>query len=176
METARHILVLFLAFAVILPTLMAHIAEFDSYWESRAKEAEDEAQKAYEPDPEKVTDGINKEVQNTVGNGTRRNLRRYKGPCLATNPIDRCWRCDPNWASNRKKLATCALGFGRKATGGLKGEFYEVTDPSDDDMVNPKPGTLRHAVIQERPLWITFAHGMVITLKNELMITSDKTI
>lgn len=51
-----------------------------------------------------------------------------------------------------------------------------VRDPSDNDMVNPKPGTLRHAVIQPQPLWIIFARDMVIRLSEELIMTSDKTI
>lgn len=112
-------------------------------------------------------------------NNTRRNLMGKKtqgGKCVSTNPIDNCWRCDPNWASNRKKLATCAKGFGRYTTGGKRGKFYVVTDPSDNDMANPKPGTLRHAVIQDRPLWITFARSMVIKLNAELMVASHKTI
>ncbi|KAK9090641.1 hypothetical protein Sjap_023818 [Stephania japonica] len=98
------------------------------------------------------------------------------GPCKATNPIDRCWRCKKNWARNRKLLASCVLGFGRKTVGGKFGGYYVVTDPSDNDMVKPKPGTLRHAVIQEGPLWIIFARSMVISLTQELIMTSDKTI
>lgn len=109
-------------------------------------------------------------------NSTRRQLRKYKGPCLATNPIDRCWRCDPNWHKNRKKLADCVLGFGYKTVGGKYGRYYVVTDSSDDDMVNPKPGTLRYAVIQPQPLWIIFARSMVIRLNQELIMTGDKTI
>lgn len=96
--------------------------------------------------------------------------------CVATNPIDRCWRCDKNWARNRKKLADCVLGFGHKTTGGKDGRFYKVTDPSDDDLINPKPGTLRYAVIQKEPLWITFARNMVIKLREELIVTDNKTI
>ncbi|CAI0627190.1 unnamed protein product [Linum tenue] len=38
------------------------------------------------------------------------------------------------------------------------------------------PGTLRHAAIQKRPLWIAFARDMVITLKRELLVSSHKTI
>ena len=106
--------------------------------------------------------------------GRRRNKR--DGPCMATNPIDRCWRCDPNWASNRKRLADCALGFGRKTVGGKHGRYYVVTDSSDTDLVSPKPGTLRHAVIQPRPLWIIFARSMIIRLSEELIMTGDKTI
>ncbi|KAJ8563251.1 hypothetical protein K7X08_031703 [Anisodus acutangulus] len=95
---------------------------------------------------------------------------------MATNPIDRCWICDPSWAKNRQKLAECVLGFGHHTTGGKGGKIYIVTDPGDDDMVNPKPGTLRHAVIQPEPLWIIFAHHMVIRLNQELIMTSNKTI
>ncbi|XP_073134831.1 pectate lyase-like isoform X2 [Henckelia pumila] len=108
-------------------------------------------------------------------NVTRRNLREGRG-CRATNPIDQCWRCDRNWAKNRKKLADCARGFGYRTTGGKMGRIYVVTDPSDDNMDRPKPGTLRHAVIQPEPLWIIFAHHMVIRLRQELIFTSHKTI
>ena len=101
---------------------------------------------------------------------------KYKGPCLATNPIDRCWRCRQDWATDRKRLARCARGFGRNTTGGLAGKFYVVTDGTDEDVVNPRPGTLRWAVIQYEPLWITFAKTMIISLKEELIIRGDKTI
>lgn len=109
-------------------------------------------------------------------NGTRRSLRVYSGPCLASNPIDKCWRCRSHWASERKRLADCVLGFGRKTVGGKYGPYYFVHDPSDTDMLNPKKGTLRHAVIQPGPLWIVFTHSMVIRLNQELILTSDKTI
>ncbi|THU45391.1 hypothetical protein C4D60_Mb02t17450 [Musa balbisiana] len=112
-------------------------------------------------------------------NVTRRGLRgnkRSHGPCLATNPIDRCWRCNENWIHHRKQLATCAKGFGRHTTGGKNGKFYVVTDASDNDLVNPKKGTLRYGVIQDRPLWIVFAHDMIIRLTEELLVNSDKTI
>ncbi|RWW86899.1 hypothetical protein BHE74_00004307 [Ensete ventricosum] len=92
------------------------------------------------------------------------------------NPIDDCWRCDPDWHANRKKLADCGIGFGRNAIGGRDGELYVVTDSGDDDPVNPRPGTLRYAVIQDVPLWITFNHDMEITLKEELIMNSFKTI
>lgn len=51
-----------------------------------------------------------------------------------------------------------------------------VTDSGDDDPVNPRPGTLRHAVIQDTPLWIVFKRDMVIQLKQELIMNSFKTI
>ncbi|KAM7508061.1 hypothetical protein LguiA_018514 [Lonicera macranthoides] len=102
--------------------------------------------------------------------------KKYNGPCVTHNPIDQCWRCRPDWAEHRQHLAECSQGFGHNATGGRDGPIYVVVDNSDDDVANPKPGTLRHAVIQKGPLWITFKRSMKIKLKQELMIQSDKTI
>lgn len=96
--------------------------------------------------------------------------------CGTGNPIDDCWRCDANWHKNRKRLADCGIGFGRNAIGGRDGRFYVVTDPNDDNPVNPRPGTLRHAAIQDKPLWIVFKRDMVIKLKQELIMNSFKTI
>lgn len=107
----------------------------------------------------------------------RRKLRGKRGgPCQATNPIDRCWRCDPNWANNRQKLADCALGFGKNTVGGKGGPYYVVTDPSDSDLLNPKVGTLRHAVTRTGPLWIIFQRSMVIRLTQEVIMAGNKTI
>jgi len=58
----------------------------------------------------------------------------------------------------------------------MAGNRYVVIDSSDNDVVNPKPGTLRHAVIQEEPLWITFSTHMTIRLNQVLIMTSHKTI
>ncbi|KAJ7946320.1 Pectate lyase [Quillaja saponaria] len=91
------------------------------------------------------------------------------------NLIDSCWRTQPNWAQNRRALADCAVGFGKGAIGGKYGGLYVVNDTSDDP-ANPKPGTLRYGVIQTQPLWIIFAKDMVLTLKNELIVNSYKTI
>ncbi|KAF2564785.1 hypothetical protein F2Q70_00018534 [Brassica cretica] len=96
--------------------------------------------------------------------------------CSTGNPIDDCWRCDRKWQLRRKHLAICAIGFGRNAIGGRNGRYYAVSDHNDDNPVNPKPGTLRHAVIQEEPLWIVFKRDMVISLKQELIMNSFKTI
>lgn len=96
--------------------------------------------------------------------------------CLTGNPIDDCWKCDPDWPNNRQRLADCVIGFGQYAKGGKGGEFYVVTDSSDDDPVNPKPGTLRYAVIQNEPLWIVFPSNMMIKLSQELIFNSYKTI
>ncbi|CBI32014.3 pectate lyase [Vitis vinifera] len=176
---SNSLLLLFVVmFMVVVPTIRAHIAEYDDYWKAREKEAKTVAIDAFDPSPEDVNDDFNKNVEKSIfgKNGTRRNLKVNKGPCKATNPIDRCWRCRRNWAMDRRRLADCVLGFGRRTVGGKHGRLYIVTDPSDNDMLNPKPGTLRYAVIQPQPLWIVFGRSMIIKLKQELMVTSDKTI
>jgi pectate lyase len=99
------------------------------------------------------------------------------GGCMTGNPIDDCWRCaGTDWRQDRQRLADCGLGFGRNALGGKGGPLYVVTDSSDRDPVNPVPGTLRHAAIQEGPLWIVFAADMTIRLNEELLVNSYKTI
>ncbi|GLJ34319.1 hypothetical protein SUGI_0690030 [Cryptomeria japonica] len=122
-----------------------------------------------EEDPNSVAQMVHESI-----NSTRRDLAGLS--CRTGNPIDDCWRCDPNWWRNRKRLADCAIGFGRNAIGGKYGRFYVVTDPGGDDPVNPRPGTLRHAVIQTEPLWIIFKGNMNIRLKQELIMNSFKTI
>ncbi|CAA2993799.1 pectate lyase 2 [Olea europaea subsp. europaea] len=102
-------------------------------------------------------------------------LADYYSNKKVMNVIDSCWRGKAYWAANRRALADCTVGFGKNAIGGKKGATYVVTNPSDDP-ANPKPGTLRYGVIQSKPLWIIFAKDMVITLRNELMINSFKTI
>jgi len=170
------LLLCFLTFVAVIQKSYAGIAEFDDYLKKRAEFALESSFKAYDPNPVAVTDQFNKQVGEvlTSGNVTRRHLK--EGGCMATNPIDRCWRCDPNWAKNRKKLADCARGFGHQTHGGKDGRYYIVTDPSDDNVAAPKPGTLRHAVIQDEPLWIIFDKHMVIKLRQELIVNSDKTI
>ncbi|XP_074274676.1 putative pectate lyase 8 [Silene latifolia] len=137
----------------------------------RIKEVEVRNEEAVAEQPEEIVAMVQKSISNSTA---RRNLGYFS--CGTGNPIDDCWRCDPNWHKNRKRLADCAIGFGRNAVGGRDGKFYVVTDPSDHDAVNPKPGTLRHAVIQKEPLWIVFKRDMVITLKQELIMNSFKTI
>ncbi|XP_074316991.1 pectate lyase-like [Silene latifolia] len=160
----------------------ANIGHFDDHWLRRQEAAKKAANASYDPNPHNVTNHLNRQVHKALNESDEASTRRglfgslYKGECLAANPIDRCWRCDPNWAQNRQKLADCVLGFGHKVRGGQGGEIYVVTDNTDTDLVNPKPGTLRHAVIQKEPLWIIFKHGMVIRLSEELMISANKTI
>ncbi|XP_077252080.1 putative pectate lyase 18 [Tasmannia lanceolata] len=118
-------------------------------------------------------DIVAQEVERNI-NSSRRELGYLS--CGTGNPIDDCWRCDPNWEQNRQRLADCGIGFGQKAIGGKNGRIYVVTDSGDYNPVTPKPGTLRHAVIQTEPLWIIFARDMVIQLKEELIMNSYKTI
>ncbi|KAI7731146.1 hypothetical protein M8C21_006554 [Ambrosia artemisiifolia] len=113
--------------------------------------------------------------QNVVMAIKRPQCKKTSG-CKAYNPIDRCWRCDRHWAKNRKRLANCAKGFGHGTYGGKKGKVYVVNDSSDWNVIHPKPGTLRHAVLQPEPLWIIFSNHMNIRLTQELIFTSDKTI
>ncbi|KAK4778936.1 hypothetical protein SAY86_006464 [Trapa natans] len=180
----KRLFVLILAsccLAALFPGLgQAHQPNFelDDYWKQKAEEAEKAALEAYHHAPDNVTDSFNYHVHMALEgtNMTRRQLRKYVGKCMVTNPIDGCWRCKKNWATRRKRLAKCGLGFGGTTKGGAKGKYYVVYDPSDKDVLNPKPGTLRHAVIQKEPLWIIFAGSMIITLQQELLINSDKTI
>ncbi|EPS59070.1 pectate lyase [Genlisea aurea] len=95
--------------------------------------------------------------------------------CNSGNPIDDCWRCDLNWETNRRRLSDCGIGFGKGAVGGRDGRTYVVTD-SGDDPLNPKRGTLRYGAIQTEPLWIVFSGDMTIELKQELLVSSFKTI
>ncbi|KAL0708967.1 hypothetical protein Bca4012_015945 [Brassica carinata] len=133
------------------------------------------------PFPEHVVLNVQRKLNDSL---SRRQLLTYQQAddttaipsCVTGNPIDDCWRCDPNWSQNRQRLADCSIGFGQGTLGGKGGRFYLVTDSSDNDAANPVPGTLRHAVIQPEPLWIIFSGDMGITLKHELIVGSFKTI
>ncbi|XP_042415881.1 pectate lyase-like [Zingiber officinale] len=168
---------LFLASAT-LP--YGHIAFFDDFWQNRAAEARNNTLNAHVSDPETVVNSFNAAAANfPISNRTGRSLQgrgKRGGLCFATNPIDRCWRCRADWASDRKRLAQCSKGFGHAASGGVLGRMFVVTDPSDDDLMDPRPGTLRYGVTRAAPLWIVFARDMVIRLQQELMINSYKTI
>ncbi|XWS36540.1 hypothetical protein CRYUN_Cryun20dG0093500 [Craigia yunnanensis] len=121
--------------------------------------------------PEEIPSMVDMDIKNST---ERRNLGYFS--CGTGNPINDCWRCDRRWYLRRKRLANCGIGFGRNAIGGRDERYYVVSDPGDDDPVNPKPGILRHAVVQDRPLWIVFKRDMVIRLKQELIMNSFKTI
>ncbi|PPD99411.1 hypothetical protein GOBAR_DD03574 [Gossypium barbadense] len=145
---------------------------------ARELEAIENLDKAYHSNPEEVVRHYNDHFSRTMLEFyiTKRVLAESKkDPFEVTNHIDSCWRYDPDWEKNRKKLVDCAPGFARGTTGGKDGEFYVVPNPIDN-AADPKPGTLRHAVTQTEPLWITFKGSMTIKLQQELIVTSDKTI
>ncbi|XP_071713659.1 probable pectate lyase 5 [Rutidosis leptorrhynchoides] len=125
------------------------------------------------PNPEAVVQEVQRRLNVSIH---RRDMLDVVGGCFTGNPIDDCWRCDPNWFNDRQRLADCSIGFGQFALGGKGGQYYVITDSSDNDAVNPIPGTLRHAVLQTEPLWIVFASNMLIKLKHELIVNSYKTI
>jgi len=176
MELSRLRLIFFFSFAALIPCLLANIAEMDEVWRRRAEEAIETTEKYYDPNPGAVASHFNMKAQEFSNEIASRRGLLSAGDCEAANPIDKCWRCRPDWAENRQALADCGLGFGKGATGGKGGKIYEVTDPSDSDTAEPKNGTLRHAVIQKGPLWIIFAKDMNIKLQQEMLVTSDKTI
>jgi pectate lyase len=62
MATTRLTLILFVSFAVIVPSLRAHIAEFDTFWQHKSEEAKKDALKAYQPNPEEITEQLNSRV------------------------------------------------------------------------------------------------------------------
>jgi len=123
------------------------------YWAERAEVAHAYNRAAVASDPVAVMERFNDRVRRATAATSSRSRRSLahnaQVPCMATNPIDQCWRCHGDWARNRKRLAKCAMGFGHRATGGLAGGIYVVTDPSDDpaNLVEPKKGTLREQIV-----------------------------
>ncbi|XP_012856511.1 PREDICTED: probable pectate lyase 9 [Erythranthe guttata] len=94
------------------------------------------------------------------------------------NVIDKCWRTNPNWRSNRHQLATCSVGYVGKMRNNTGPDVtnYKVTDPSDDAL-DPKPGTLRYAMTSIKgKVWITFQRDMSIKLEKPLLVNSFTTI
>ncbi|KAH1234855.1 putative pectate lyase 3 [Glycine max] len=105
-RSANKVTFIFLvAFAITIPCLEAGIAEFDDFLKAQASEAQVIALKSYQPDPINVTAEFNIHVHRALmeeENDTRRELKqKYHGPCMATNPIDSCWRCRKHWAQDR---------------------------------------------------------------------------
>lgn len=94
------------------------------------------------------------------------------------NVIDKCWRTDPNWRSQRQQLAKCSVGYSGKMTNNIGDDVvkYKVTDKSDDPL-NPKPGTLRYAMTHIKgKIWVTFERNMKIRLQKPLLVSSFTTI
>ncbi|CAL9163949.1 unnamed protein product [Musa hybrid cultivar] len=161
MHILTHILLVFLSFPLLLAATPFHNSSLHLH---------------AHPDPDSVAREVHRQVESS-----RRRALLAAGvkdqQCLTGNPIDDCWRCSgTDWRQDRQRLADCGIGFGRDAMGGKGGPIYVVTDPSDQDPVNPALGTLRYGVIQEGPLWIIFAGDMTIHLNEELLVNSFKTI
>lgn len=94
------------------------------------------------------------------------------------NVIDKCWRTNPNWRSQRQYLAKCSVGYSGKMTNNIGNDvvIYKVTDNSDDPL-NPKPGTLRYAMTHIKgKIWVTFEQNMKIRLQKPLLVSSFTTI
>ncbi|CAI9757658.1 unnamed protein product [Fraxinus pennsylvanica] len=94
------------------------------------------------------------------------------------NVIDKCWRTNPNWQSNRQQLAHCSVGYAGKMIENIGQGVtkYKVTDPSDNPL-DPKPGTLRYAMTSIKgKVWITFQRDMKIKLGKPLLVSSFTTI
>ncbi|KAG5572810.1 hypothetical protein H5410_062576 [Solanum commersonii] len=94
------------------------------------------------------------------------------------NVIDKCWRTNPNWRSQRQQLAKCSVGYSGKMTNNIGDDVvkYKVTDKSDDPL-NPKPGTLRYAMTHIKgKIWVTFEQNMKIRLQKPLLVSSFTTI
>ena len=69
--------------------------------------------------PEEIASLVDTSIRNS---SARRELGYFS--CATGNPIDDCWRCDPQWQRHRKRLANCGIGFGRNAVGGRDGKYY----------------------------------------------------
>ncbi|CAH8385932.1 unnamed protein product [Eruca vesicaria subsp. sativa] len=130
------------------------------------------------PSPDTVALHVTRTINESLSRRQLTSSSSSSSSCRTGNPIDDCWRCDSSsdWSTNRQRLADCSIGFGSGTLGGKNGKIYVVTDSSDNNPANPTPGTLRHAVIQEEPLWIIFSSDTSIRLKQELIINSFKTI
>ncbi|MEO7027319.1 MAG: hypothetical protein ABI056_07170 [Caulobacteraceae bacterium] len=71
-----------------------------------------------------------------------------------------------------ERLLAQREGYGRRAVGGLNGEFALVTSDADSG-----PGSLRDTVKGAHgPLWVLFSRDMTITLRSKLLLPSDTTI
>ncbi|KAG4128636.1 hypothetical protein ERO13_D09G032366v2, partial [Gossypium hirsutum] len=99
--------------------------------------------------------------------------------------ISRLWenvtKFDDFWKQREKEARKLALKAYEPSPENITNHLnYNVNKPiednSDNGVINPKPGTLLHAVIQKKQLWIIFAHDMNIKLSEELIVQSEKTI
>lgn len=62
-KSSSLLLLFFVLFAVIAPTIRANIAEYDDYWKEREEEAKKAALEAFHPTPQEVNDHFNLHVE-----------------------------------------------------------------------------------------------------------------
>ncbi|MFQ6670646.1 hypothetical protein Gotur_035474 [Gossypium turneri] len=101
-------------------------------------------------------------------------MESFSSSLAMMNVIDKCWRGNPLWRSQRQHLAKCSVGFAGKMINNIGKDIvkYKVTDPSDDPL-SPKLGTLRYgATMIKSKVWITFKNSMTITLQRPLLLSS----
>ncbi|TYH14177.1 hypothetical protein ES288_A06G199000v1 [Gossypium darwinii] len=90
------------------------------------------------------------------------------------NVIDKCWRGNPLWRSQRQQFAKCSISFAGKMINNIGKDVvkYKVTGPFDDPL-SPKLGTLRYGTTMIKgKVWITFKNSMTITLQIPLLLSS----
>ncbi|CAH2055350.1 unnamed protein product [Thlaspi arvense] len=115
-----------------------HERHYDNSTDVDGTEEDEAVASAEEEDIEMISGPTNSTRRSLTGRGKGKGKGKWsklKGPCTASNPIDKCWRCQPDWAKRRKKLVHCVRGFGYRTTGGKLGRIYVVTSNRDDDMV-----------------------------------------
>ena len=125
--------------------------------------------------------------------GNRRDVACVGGVCEASDPIEDDSACDaetvalscvyggdqnctgeadqeaPACAEVPPPAFPGAEGYGATSLGGRGGVVLYV-DSLDDDLDDPQPGTLRHALQAEGPRTVLFKVGGVITLKDRIHV------
>ncbi|KAJ4874347.1 putative pectate lyase 3 [Raphanus sativus] len=124
--------------STLTPHFRANVDVFDNYWTQG--DALKQTIASYDPNPLNATDHLSYHVALAADatesiNSARRELskvrngRKMRSLQVTNDPIDKCWRCHGDWEKNRKKLAGCVLGFGRRTTGGKDGLSTSSTMP-----------------------------------------------
>lgn len=112
----------------------------------------------------------------TVGSTTGSAIAVAAGSALWSAPAAAATEPACRSADERCPIVASLLrereGYGQKATGGLGGQFVEVTSDQDAG-----PGTLRAALKHAKgPTWIRFASDMTIVLQSQIRVPSNVTI
>ncbi|PWA48268.1 putative pectate lyase 1 [Artemisia annua] len=79
----------------------------------------------------------------TFATGLAAEERRKLGyfSCGTGNPIDECWRYDPNWQRNRKRLADYGIGLGKNAIRGRDPNQQIQHAPPQQHPIQVQPST-----------------------------------